>query len=111
MGRPNIIARCHCGTIQFEIPRKPGVLTQCNCSYCRQIDPLFAYYKRRTIRFQPGKIRLEGYTWGRGVLQWFRCKRCGSFTHHLSAMTDPRLGWASTCVLSNQKSCVAQPSN
>lgn len=82
MGRASIIAKCHCGAVQFGIPRRPMVLTRCNCSYCRQIDPLFAYYKRRTIHFHSSEKLLDGYTWGRGVLQWFRCKLCGSFTHH-----------------------------
>ncbi|HHY50495.1 MAG TPA: GFA family protein [Alphaproteobacteria bacterium] len=82
MSRTNITARCHCGAVELELPRKPAVITRCNCSYCRQIDPLFAYYKRRTIRFRSSAKHLESYTWGRGVLQWFRCRHCGSFTHH-----------------------------
>lgn len=83
MSRSSIIAKCHCGAVEFELPRRPTVITRCNCSYCRQIDPFFAYYKRRTIRFRSSARHLESYTWGRGVLQWFRCRHCGAFTHHV----------------------------
>lgn len=90
-----IIASCHCGKVAFELPRKPRVITECNCSYCRRIGPLFAYYKRRTVHFHSGVGSLESYQWGRGALRWFRCKKCGSFTHHEPAVNhgpDARIG-------------------
>jgi hypothetical protein len=82
MSRSRIIASCHCGEVVSELPRKPTVITECNCSYCRRIGPFFAYYKRRTVHFHSGEGSLESYQWGRGALRWFRCKKCGSFTHH-----------------------------
>jgi hypothetical protein len=90
-----IIASCHCGKVAFELPRKPRVITECNCSYCRHIGPLFAYYKRRTVHFHSRAGNLESYQWGRGALRWFRCKKCGSFTHHEPAGRrgpDARIG-------------------
>lgn len=62
MSRSGISAKCHCGAVDFELPRRPAVMTRCNCSYCRQLDPLFAYYKRRTVRFHSSAEHLESYT-------------------------------------------------
>jgi hypothetical protein len=90
-----IIASCHCGAVTFQLPRKPTVITECNCSYCRRIGPLFAYYKRRTVDFHSGTGSLESYLWGHDALRWFRCKKCGSFTHHEPAHhrgPDARIG-------------------
>ena len=82
MSRPGIIAKCHCGSVEFELPRRPAVITRCNCSYCYQLEPFFAYYKRRTIDFHSSARHLKSYVWGRGVLRWFHCRHCGAFTYH-----------------------------
>lgn len=80
-GKP-LIASCHCAGVQLVIPRKPRVITRCNCSYCHRLDPWFAYFARRTIRFSKGSDLLEGYAWGRRLRRWFRCGCCGAFVYH-----------------------------
>ncbi|MGO1073547.1 GFA family protein [Lysobacter sp. CA199] len=78
-------AICHCGAVTIQLPRRPRVLTQCNCSMCVRVQPLFAYYTARTIAVHSSRGALESYVWGRRVLRWFRCKTCGCFTHHRPA--------------------------
>lgn len=80
-----IEAACHCGELIVRVPRKPRVLTRCNCSMCRRFDPLFAYFALRTVEVVSNKAPPEEYSWGRRVLTWYRCKRCGCFTHHAPA--------------------------
>ncbi|WP_443019460.1 GFA family protein [Sphingomonas adhaesiva] len=74
--------RCHCGRVSIVVPKRPRVLTACNCSLCRRIQPLFAYYKAMSVEVHGGADDYEGYAWGRRVLRWHRCKSCGCFTHH-----------------------------
>lgn len=75
-------ARCHCGRVSIIVPRRPHVLTACNCSLCRRIKPLFAYYKAISVEVQAAANDIHSYTWGRHVLRWHRCQCCGCFTHH-----------------------------
>lgn len=74
-------ATCHCGAVRIEIPRRPSVLTNCNCSICRRYGTLWAYFKQSEVRIvcEPGAT--EGYTWGRKALRFVRCTTCGCITH------------------------------
>ena len=74
--------KCHCGEFSIGIPRRPRVLTRCNCSICCRIQPLFAYFIASSIKLYYSKGTLESYVWGKGALRWYRCGSCGCFTHH-----------------------------
>ena len=73
---------CHCGAIAIRLPRRPRVLTACNCSMCARIQPLFAYCVARTLAIVARDGAFESYVWGSGKLSWYRCRTCGCFTHH-----------------------------
>jgi len=68
---------CHCGAVRIEVPRRPRMLTNCNCSICRRYGTLWAYYKESSVRVvcEPGAT--ESYSWGRKGLRFVRCKGCG----------------------------------
>lgn len=74
--------RCHCGRVSMMVPRRARVLTACNCSLCRRIKPLFAYYKAMSVKVQAAANNTNSYTWGHHLLRWHRCRGCGCFTHH-----------------------------
>lgn len=74
--------KCHCGACTINVPRRPRVLTACNCSMCSRIQPLFAYYIARTITVNAPAGTIDSYVWGKGRLRWYRCRTCGCFTHH-----------------------------
>lgn len=69
---------CHCGAVTLAVPRKPKTLTSCNCSICRRIGGLWAYYN-------PARVKISGktdiYVWGDRTIDIHRCKRCGCTTH------------------------------
>jgi hypothetical protein len=69
---------CHCGAVKVEIPRAPETLTSCNCSICRRLGTLWAYYP-------PAEVRVTGetqtYCWGDKTLHLHRCVTCGCTTH------------------------------
>src|SRR4051812_9445759 len=52
---------CHCGRVSVEVQRAPTEVTSCNCSICRRLGTLWAYYA-------PADVRVVGetatYQWG-----------------------------------------------
>jgi hypothetical protein len=87
-------ASCHCGAIRIEIPRRPRTVTSCNCSICRRIGALWAYYKVGTVRVIGHPARTAAYAWGDRTLRIVRCRNCGCVTHWepLAPGRDARLG-------------------
>src|SRR5688572_24205475 len=71
-------ATCHCSAVRIEVPRAPTELTSCNCSICRRVAGLWAYYR-------PAEVRVTGrtvtYRWGDRTLDLHRCETCGCTTH------------------------------
>jgi hypothetical protein len=85
---------CHCGAVVFEIPRPPETLTDCNCSICRRLASLWAYFKEEDVRFTAGAEATDTYVTGDRVLAFHRCKSCGCTTHwaHLEPKRENRMG-------------------
>jgi len=69
---------CHCGAVQLAVASAPETLTSCNCSMCRRIGGLWAYYK-------PADVTIAGatatYCWGDKSLDLHHCATCGCTTH------------------------------
>jgi hypothetical protein len=71
---------CHCGAVKItvDVEAAPEQLTSCNCSICRRLGTLWAYYP-------PTKVRVLGdtatYCWGDKSLSLHRCVTCGCVTH------------------------------
>src|SRR4029079_2118526 len=69
---------CHCGRVSIEVQTAPTQVTSCNCSICRRLGTLWAYYK-------PADVRVAGatttYRWGDKTLDLHRCITCGCVTH------------------------------
>src|SRR6185437_11553852 len=76
-----IAATCHCGSVRVEVPRRPRVLTDCNCSICRRYGTLWAYYAVDAVRVAVLSGRTAGYTWRNEHIRFVRCGRCGCVTH------------------------------
>lgn len=73
-----LIASCHCGLVQIEVPAAPPYLNHCHCSVCRRYGTLWGYYR-------PDEVRVMGatavYAWGERNLEFHRCRICGCVTH------------------------------
>jgi hypothetical protein len=69
---------CNCGAVKLSVARAPTELTSCNCSICRRLGTLWAYYT-------PGDARLTGstatYQWGDKTIDFHHCPTCGCTTH------------------------------
>ena len=69
---------CHCGAVRVEIARAPTEVTFCNCSICKRLGTLWAYYA-------PADVRVTGetatYCWGDKSIDFHHCVTCGCTTH------------------------------
>jgi len=76
-------ASCHCGQVRVVVPRRPRVLTQCNCSICRRYGALWAYYVRRSVGVTAPPGGLVGYRRrAGGAIEFLHCAICGCVTHY-----------------------------
>jgi hypothetical protein len=70
---------CHCGSVRIEVPAAPEWVGSCNCSICRKLGWLVAYYP------DDGSVRIEGetarYIWGDRMISLHHCPVCGCGTH------------------------------
>jgi hypothetical protein len=71
-------ASCHCAGVRISIELAPTEVTSCNCSICRRLGTLWAYYS-------PAQVRVTGttatYRWGDRSLDFHHCPTCGCATH------------------------------
>jgi hypothetical protein len=76
-----IEASCHCGAVRLQIATPPETLTDCNCSICRRLGVLWAYYAPHQVAIiaEPGEI--GAYRWGDKSLAFHHCRSCGCTTH------------------------------
>ena len=71
-------ASCHCGAVRIEVARAPDQVTACNCSICRRLGWLVAYYPLAEVSVRG---ETDTYEWGDRQLRFHRCKVCGCATH------------------------------
>lgn len=76
-----IRATCHCGAVTIEVPERPERLTSCNCSICRRLGTLWAYYPAAETRVTPASGATFAYAWGTKEIDFNHCKICGCTTH------------------------------
>jgi hypothetical protein len=80
---------CHCGAVRLTLPSKPEEATRCNCSLCRRVGGLWAYYEFGTVRIQGHPENTAEYIWGDKTLRNLRCKTCGCVTHWEPLAPEP----------------------
>ena len=76
-----IQASCHCGAVRLEIARAPQDVTDCNCSICRKLGVLWAYYPPGDVRFVQGEDATTIYLRGERKIEFHSCRICGCTTH------------------------------
>jgi len=83
-----ITGSCHCGAVQIAVAEAPSIVSSCNCSICRRLGTLWAYYSptQVTLTHEPGAT--DAYSWGERSLAFRRCATCGCTTHW-EAIGDP----------------------
>lgn len=59
----------------------PETATRCNCSLCRRLAAVWAYYEVGTIRIEGHPENTAEYIQGDKTLRTLRCRTCGCTTH------------------------------
>lgn len=72
---------CHCGAVRLTLPYLPETATRCNCSLCRRIAGVWAYYPVGSVKVEGHPEHTMAYIWGDKTLRNVRCAHCGSVTH------------------------------
>lgn len=78
-----IRAACHCGAVRIEIPARPESATSCNCSICRRLGALWAFFPLGAVRVEADSGATQEYAWGKMTRRFVRCATCGCTTHVL----------------------------
>jgi hypothetical protein len=78
---PLLQGACHCGAVRLTLPSLPEKATRCNCSLCRRLAGLWAYYEFGTVKVQGHPEHTANYIWGDKTLRTVRCAHCGCVTH------------------------------
>lgn len=76
-----IEASCHCGAVKMRVAELPPTVTSCNCSICRRLGTLWAYYLQGEVTFVAGAGSTVGYMQGDRTLEMHHCPTCGCVTH------------------------------
>jgi len=72
---------CHCGAVRLTLPSMPDIGIKCNCSLCRRLGGLWAYYPFGAVVISGHPEHTTEYIWGDKTLRTIRCKTCGCATH------------------------------
>jgi hypothetical protein len=78
---PPLLGSCHCGAVRITLPSRPDKATDCNCSICRRVAGLWAFYEFGTVDIEGHPANTDAYIWGDRTLRTVRCKTCGVVTH------------------------------
>lgn len=85
-----IEAVCDCGAVRFEVTEAPTEVNDCQCSWCRKLGALWAYYTRDQVRFVSEPDATSIYLRGDRWLEFHRCKVCGLTTHWVAVDPKPQ---------------------
>ena len=69
---------CHCGAVAITVPGPPESVVQCNCSLCRKLGWLVAYYDRTDVIIAG---ETDPYTTGEKWMKFRHCRGCGVTVH------------------------------
>lgn len=69
---------CHCGGVTIAVDRAPTEVTSCNCSICRRLGALWAYYHPKVVHVVGTTV---GYQSGDRMLELHHCPTCACTTH------------------------------
>ncbi len=86
-----IAASCHCGAVHIATPAEPEFVSSCNCSLCRRLGTLWAYYPADQVSVTGPTV---AYVWGDKRIELRHCASCGCTTHWepIDRAAIPRIG-------------------
>ena len=83
-------AICHCGGVALKLADAPSEIFECNCSICRRLGVLWAYYHCDHVTIETNGKPTNVYIWNNEVLEFHSCNTCGCTTHWVAIDSDFR---------------------
>lgn len=96
-----ISGTCHCGAVTSTPADTPEWLTECNCSVCRKLGPLWAHAEASDVTLTRSEDATVGYAWGDRTLEFHTCRTCGCTTHWESLDPEVSTRMAVNCRLAD----------
>lgn len=84
-----LVGSCHCGAVTLTLPSLPEMATRCNCSLCRRVAGLWAYYPFGSVQISGHPENTQDYVKGDRTLRTIRCATCGCVTHWEPMTPEP----------------------
>ena len=78
---------CHCGKVSWKYRGLPEQLTDCNCSICSRLAPLWGQADAEDITIH-GEEHTLTYLWASKSIAFHSCKHCGCTTHWKSNVPE-----------------------
>ena len=84
MKKERLHGNCHCGSVQFSIPRSldMSAVRRCDCSLCRRRGAIMLACPIEEVKIENGADNLVHYKWNTKVATHHFCSKCGIMTHH-----------------------------
>jgi hypothetical protein len=79
---------CHCGKVRIRVDREPDWVGSCNCSICRRLGTLMAYFHPDEVRIEAEPGATQAYVWGDRCIAIMHCGTCGCLTHWEGLIPD-----------------------
>ena len=74
-----LVASCHCGATEIELPGPPAEAKTCNCTYCHRTGAVWGYYRPEDVRVVSAAH--DAVYAPRGMTEHHFCAKCGGNTH------------------------------
>lgn len=94
-------ARCHCGSVEFEVDLEDGFenVRRCNCSICSRKGAIMAGVPLDRLRVTKGADKLSLYQWNSRIARHYFCSICGIYTHHQRRSVPTEYGFNVACIV------------
>jgi hypothetical protein len=64
LGDAELQGTCHCGAVRLTLPSRPQKAIRCNCSLCRRVGAVWAYYEFGAVTIHGHPENTDSYVQG-----------------------------------------------
>ena len=100
MDKSRFHGSCHCGMIEFSVPRSLDMtaVRRCDCSLCKRRGAIMLACPIDEVHIEKGAKYLKRYKWNTEVATHHFCSKCGIMTHHQRRTTPDICGINIGCI-------------
>ena len=100
MEKNRFYGSCHCGAIQFSVPRDLdiGAVRRCDCSLCKRRGAVMLACPIEDVKIEQAAEHLIHCKWKTKVATHHFCSNCGIMTHHQRGTTPEICGISVGCI-------------